>query len=136
MAVTWDALTAPAGRLDIAVLFPADYAADEGEDRLTGYIADGVAEVGDSLTGDEADAAVAKWAYYRAYLAKYELELSKAAQKSLTDQGSASKLEKQITGWKELADALLAEFEGLLPPDDVVTGAPPTTTSTPIVYVW
>lgn len=139
MAVAWDDLVQPQGRLNIALLFPAD--TDDGEERLTGYLADAAANAG-ALAGAELDAFSTHWSYYRAYLAKYEAELDKAAsdQKSLTDQGSkaTSKLWSQINGWKELADAEKALADGLLPPvvDAVVATAIPPTTSTPVYYGW
>jgi hypothetical protein len=134
MAVVWTDLTTPTGELDGAILFSESGATLQT--RLEGYIADGEAKVGADLTGDDLDAAVTLWAEYRAYLAKYQLELSKHAQKQLVNQGSATKLETQITGWLALAQAKLAEFNDALPPDETAASASPSTTSTPIVYVW
>lgn len=132
MAVVWGDLAAPSGKIDAALLFGDT---DAGEERLTAYITDGET-VGADLTGDELDEFVTHHAYYRAYLAKYELELTKAAQRALVDQGSTAKLEVQITGWLDLANAEKALADELLPPDTVTPVGVPTTTSTPILYVW
>lgn len=112
MAVEWEDLVTPQGELDIALLFPSD--SDDGEIRLTGYLADGVVKVGDALTGDDADAAVTLWAQYRAYLQKYQDSLSSATSGVLVDSGSFQKLWSQINAWKELADERLAAFNALL----------------------
>jgi hypothetical protein len=134
MAVLWSDLTAPQGRIDAAALFGDT---DSGEARLTAYLADAAANAG-ALTGDDLDAFSTHWSYYRAYLAKYEAELGKHAQKQLVNQGSASKLESQITGWLDLANAEKAIADALLPPtvDDVLETAIPPTMSTPVVYGW
>lgn len=134
MAVIWSDLTAPTGRIDAVALFNDT---DGGEERLTAYLADAAENAGD-LADDELDAFVTHYSYYRAYLAKYELELGKAASKSLVDQGAASKLEVQVTGWLDLANAEKALADELLPPaeDEVVAGAIPPTTSTPVMYGW
>ncbi|HYC50689.1 MAG TPA: hypothetical protein VEB19_06200 [Gemmatimonadaceae bacterium] len=136
MAVALGDLVSPVGELDVAVLFPDD--TDAGEARLTGYITAAEARVSDSLTGDEADEAVSAFAYHRAYLAKYQTELAAASSGGLSDQGQYAVLWSQINAWKELADAKLAEFEGLLPPEaeEVVASSLPPTTSTRVNYDW
>lgn len=134
MSVVWSALTAPAGRIDAAALFGDT---DSGQARLTAYLTDAANNAGD-LSGADLDAFSTHWAYYRAYLAKYELELGKAASKSLVDQGASTKIEAQITGWLDLATAEKALADALVPPveDDVLAGAIPPTTSTPVEYGW
>lgn len=134
MAVTWEDLKAPEGQINATSMFGDT---DEGEVRLTAYLAD-AAVVGADLTGDDLDEFSTHHAYFRAYRAKYELELDKAAQKALTNQGSTGKLEKQITGWLDLANAEKALADALLPPDvdDVVETDIPPTMSTPVTYGW
>lgn len=134
MAVAWDDLVEPEGELNIALLFPAD--TDNGEVRLTGYLADGLTRLG-SLTGDAADAAVTLWAQYRAYLAKYQSMLNAEASAAFVDSGSSSFFWQQINAWKELADAKLAEFEGAV--GDVTTpNAPalPRPAAVPLTFTW
>lgn len=113
MAVTAPDLTAPAGELDRAILFPAD---DAGAftARLTAYLAQGEAKAAAITDADTKDAAVTAWAYYRAYDAVATRMLAEPATQDFADAGGIGFTGEQLAGMQALAATKRAEFDGLV----------------------
>lgn len=138
MAVVWSDLVAPAGRLDVAVLFPDDYASDLGEARLTGYLADATARAtAKAVEAGNVDAYVTAWSYYRAYDAKVDEMAAGAGNAAIVNEESVAWAKDQRDTFKERAAFWLGEADGFVPdtPIDTAPGIPATST-TDIVYTW
>lgn len=135
MAVVVADLTSPTGELDRTVLFPGDDASAFTA-RLTAYIAQGVTEAtAESIAAGDVDAAVTAWAYYRAYDAVYQRLAASPLSVTLSDQGGSSYGASQAGHFKALAEAKLAEFEGLAEPTTTEPSTP-VSRSRPNVAVW
>lgn len=104
-----DLKAANGGRLEPSLLFP-DEDATALDQRLQKYIDQGVVRAA-GLTGTELDDAVALWAYHRAFEAVWVRLSSNPSSVQLNDQGSSQYLITQIQNFKDLSDAVLAEFE-------------------------
>lgn len=95
----------PKGRLNPAALWPG-VDGNVVRENLEQYLAEGYSKTAD-------DEAARTWAYYRAYQEVYERLLLTPSTVSINDEGSASYLLTQMEHVGQLADAALAEFEGL-----------------------
>lgn len=104
-----DLKAANGGRIEPELMFP-DESPAALDQRLQKYIDEGVVKA-TGLTGTALDDAVKVWAYYRWADAMWIRLSSNPASVNLVDQGSSSYLQQQIQNFKDMADALLAEFD-------------------------
>lgn len=100
MAVVWTDLMVPTGELEPG-WFPDD--TDDGEDRVTGYIA--VAE-----TKGTTDAAVTAYAYHLAYRAIWAAMGAGGSTAAITGEESVGWSAADKATFKTLSDEKLAEF--------------------------
>lgn len=136
MAVTAAQLLLPAGRLNPDALWPS---LDEEDVNalLSAFIAEGATQAA-ADEQEDLDAATKLWAYYRAYLAKYEDMVATPASVETPNQGGHQYLVTQMTLMQDLANAALAEYNALLVVETITDTPPPGnyTRSVPLRHVW
>lgn len=123
MAVDILYLIEPVGPIQHA-MFPGDARGAENEPgtleyRVTAYRDDGVAKVAGVMAANpgialDEDGAVAAWAKYRAFEARYIALSTQPATVSVTDQGGKGFLGSQIQAFADKMGEALGEFNGIV----------------------
>lgn len=138
MPITAPDLTAPEGYVEPS-LFPDDDAAALTA-RLDAYIADGELQAAGVAAGAEHDAAVAEWAYHRAFHAVH-VRLLGAASSTSRGARTESYLWSQIERFGTLADEHKASFARVLAAATAASAAAiqpavPISRSSVLEYTW
>lgn len=106
-------LLTPKGRLNAAALWPG-VDVNVASSTIEEYLGEGYTKasaITDSATLAEA---ARQWAYYRAWIQKYDDLCSLPADVSSSEEGSAAYSAEQIQSWKDRADSALTVFESLV----------------------